>query len=314
MNPNAFSLYFGLLANLHRHSKGAAGYAPHKPVLLLAVLDEIERGAVVNNLIEITPELVATFRAYWTALVPSDTWKQRMVYPFRYLLQDGFWELVRDNDSLTAKELGDPTSINQLTALIDGARLAPDLWELLQDKAALNALRSHLLQTYFNATPADTKARMPANALDYEVEKLIAEAKSKFRIKKAKETADDNGYFVRHSLFPRVIRSLYDQSCAVCGLSAHSDKGGLVEAAHIMPFYVFHNDDPRNGIAFCKNHHWGFDAGWYSITDDYKLVVSQRLQSAMGYIVAGASLHLPASPDLAPAHEALAWHRLNKFL
>ena len=150
MDPNTLSLYLGLFANLHRHSRGGMGYAPHKPVLLLAVLDEVERGAVVNNLIVIIPELAATFRAYWNALVPAATWKQRMVYPFRYLIQDGFWELVRDNQVLTAKELGDPTSINQLAALIDGAHFAPDLWELLQDKTALSALRSQLLQTYFN--------------------------------------------------------------------------------------------------------------------------------------------------------------------
>ena len=81
-----------------------------------------------------------------------------------------------------------------------------------------------------------------------------------------------------------------------------------------MPFYVFHNDDPRNGIAFCKDHHWGFDAGWYTFANDYKLIVSPKLQRAMGYVTAGATLRLPADPNLAPAHEALAWHRLNKFL
>ena len=296
MNLSAFSLYSGLFADLHRHSKGDAGHAPHKPVLLLAVLDEIERGAVADNLIRITPELAATFRAYWDALIPVATWKKRMVYPFRYLLRDGFWELVSNDNVLTAKDLGDPTALSQLTALIDGARLAPDLWELLQDKASLNALRSHLLQTYFNTSPADTRAKMPVNALDYEVERLMAEAQSKFRVRKAKETQDDSGYFVRHSLFPRVVKSLYDEACAVCGLAVHAGKGGLVDAAHIMPFYVFHNDDPRNGIAFCKDHHWGFDAGWYTFANDYKLIVSPKLQRAMGYVTAGAALRLPTDP------------------
>ena len=122
------------------------------------------------------------------------------------------------------------------------------------------------------------------------------------------------GYYVRHSLFPGVVKSLYDESCAVCGLSVRADKGGLVDAAHIMPFHLFHNDDPRNGIAFCKNHHWGFDVGWYAIGDDYKLIVSPQLQNGIGYVTAGALLRLPGLPKLAPAQEALAWHRSHKFL
>lgn len=309
------SKYFGIFANLHRHGKAGAGYAPHKPILLLSVLDEIERGSVRDNLITITPELVATFRSYWRTLVAPGSWQERMVYPFRYLLQDGFWDLVLDGESLTAKQLGDPTSLNQLAAKIDGARLAPDLWELLQDRVAVNALRVHLLKTYFDTSPEVVKPQLPTDALEYEAHRLIENAQSKFRTRKVRETNDDSGYFVRHALFPRVIRSLYSDRCAVCGLAVRSDKGDLiVDANHIMPFHLFHNDDPRNGLALCKNHHWGFDAGWFTISNDYKVKLSPRLQNSSGFLTADVSIYLPTSPQLAPAHDALAWHLANVFL
>ncbi len=311
----ALEKYLGRFADLHRNARAGMGYAPHKPVLLLAVLDEVERGGIQDNLVVINPELVASFRAYWRALVPSDTWQERMVYPFRYLLQDGFWELVLNGEPLTSKELGDPTSINQLKAKIDGARFTPDLWQILQDRVAVNALRTLLLRTYFDATRQDVQARMPADVLEYESAKLIENAQSKFRVRKVRETQDDSGYFVRHALFPRVIKSLYNERCAVCGLAARSSAGALiVDAVHIMPFYLFHNDDPRNGLALCKNHHWAFDAGWFAISEGYKVVASRHLENDSGFLTVGTPLYLPSSPKLAPALDALKWHNANIFL
>jgi putative restriction endonuclease len=311
---NSLSKYIGIFGNLHRSHNAKKGYAPHKPVLLLAVLDEFDRGHVKDNLVEITPELVASFRAYWRALVPANTWVERIVYPFRYLIQDGFWELVRNGVSQSTQALGDPTSLNQLAAMIDGAHLAPDLWQLLQDRTAINALRTFLLKEYFSVGAADIQPQLPANPIDYEVEKLKAEAQSKFRMRKVSESTDETGYYVRHALFPKVVRTLYHDACAVCHLGVHADDGsGIVDAAHIMPFGIFHNDDPRNGIAFCKNHHWGFDEGWFAVSDEYKIIVSSRLRNALTYITADVPLVLPSQTEYAPALDALAWHRANVY-
>src|ERR1051326_7352188 len=123
---NALPKYISLFGNLHRNFVAKKGYAPHKPILLLAVLDEIERGNIELNLIQITPELVASFRAYWRTLVPPGTWVERLVYPFRYLVRDGFWELVLNGVPQSVQTLGDPTSLHELAGLIDGAQLASD--------------------------------------------------------------------------------------------------------------------------------------------------------------------------------------------
>ncbi|HLK55172.1 MAG TPA: HNH endonuclease [Chthonomonadaceae bacterium] len=306
--------YIGLFGNLHRNYVAKKGYAPHKPILLLATLDEIERGNVKTNLIKITPELVASFRAYWRALVLPTTWIERLVYPFRYLGRDGFWELLLDGMPQSTQALGDPTSLNQLAGMIDGAQLSPDLWQLLQDRTAIHALRSFLLQKYFRLGDPDVQPQLPANPIDYEIETLKAKAQSRFRIRRVSENKDETGYYIRHALFPKVVKSLYSEACAVCGLHVClEDLSGLVDAAHIMPFGLFHNDDPRNGIALCKNHHWGFDAGWFALTDDYRLLISSRLQNALPYITTGTPILLPTQTDLAPAAEALAWHRINVY-
>ncbi len=56
------------------------GQAPHKPILLLSVLDLFAQGRITANLIEITPELGELFAAYWSKVMPPNgvaTWRCR---------------------------------------------------------------------------------------------------------------------------------------------------------------------------------------------------------------------------------------------
>jgi putative restriction endonuclease len=226
---------------------------------------------------------------------------------------DLFWTLTKSGIPVLPKVLGNSPTIKQMTIEVDGAVLADDLWQLLRDRTALHALRAHLLQHHFGRKSSDVQAQMPVNPIDYEVDKLKAEAQSRFRILKVSEPSDSAGYYVRHALFPRVIKEIYHDACAVCALSTRMEGGSrLIDAAHIKPFAVFHNDDPRNGIALCKNHHWGFDAGWFSFSDAYRILVSPKLRDSQLYVTAGDPLRLPDNPQHHPAPDALVWHR-QKF-
>ena len=53
--------------------------------------------------------------------------------------------------------------------------------------------------------------------------------------------------------------------------------------------------------------------GWFSTTDDYKILTSPRLQNALTYLTAGVPLLLPTQTEYAPAPDALAWHRKNVY-
>ncbi|MFB6201903.1 MAG: HNH endonuclease [Halorhabdus sp.] len=81
----------------------------------------------------------------------------------------------------------------------------------------------------------------------------------------------------RDSTFTEDVRTAYDERCAVCGVrrvTPGQDPNSEVEAAHIYPKREGGVDDVRNGIALCKLHHWAFDNGWFSITDDYEIIVA----------------------------------------
>jgi putative restriction endonuclease len=93
-----------------------------------------------------------------------------------------------------------------------------------------------------------------------------------------------------------------------------------VDAAHIHPFASSRNNDPRNGLALCKNAHWLFDRGLWTIGDDYRVQVARGHffeQSPDGRALGayeGQRLRLPAVEATWPAVAHLAWHRRHRFL
>ena len=68
----------------------AHGVAPHKPLLLLAVIELIERRQIRENKIPLFPDLAAAFMRYWSKVTNR---KPNIALPFFHLKSDGFWHL-----------------------------------------------------------------------------------------------------------------------------------------------------------------------------------------------------------------------------
>jgi putative restriction endonuclease len=82
------------------------------------------------------------------------------------------------------------------------------------------------------------------------------------------ELKDQERTFVRNSAFRSVITSLYEHRCVFCKLKIVSrDSQNIGDGAQIKPFAEFRDDRFDNGLALCKNYHWAFDRGWFSIND-----------------------------------------------
>ena len=101
----------------------------------------------------------------------------------------------------------------------------------------------------------------------------------------------------RDAAFATVVKDAYDNTCAVCGSQRRSPDGiPEVEAAHIYPKREGGSDDPRNGLALCRLHHWAFDSGWFGLSDDYRIIVREA-PSRTGYeefqALEGAELQVP---------------------
>jgi len=118
---------------------------------------------------------------------------------------------------------------------------------------------------------------------------------------------------VRDHAFTKLVRDTYNNTCAVCGSQRESPDGNPeIEAAHIYPHSEGGSDDIRNGIALCKLHHWAFDSGWLSFTDDHEIMVAE-VPNRNGYHelkqLEGRSLRLPDNEDAHPHSMFLEQHR-----
>ena len=65
----SFEKYLKKFTSLRRDNKN--GGAPHKPILLLSVIEVFENNLFNTNQVFIIPELVANFKRIWTQLVDT---------------------------------------------------------------------------------------------------------------------------------------------------------------------------------------------------------------------------------------------------
>jgi putative restriction endonuclease len=67
--------------------------APHKPILLISIIQSIEVGEILKNKIFITADLVARFKDNWHRLVRDEGFTENFSLPFYHLHSEGFWFL-----------------------------------------------------------------------------------------------------------------------------------------------------------------------------------------------------------------------------
>jgi putative restriction endonuclease len=133
----------------------------------------------------------------------------------------------------------------------------------------------------------------------------------------APEEAKKQGREVRFRLN---IVAAYNYTCALTGYRLTTiSSGSIVDAAHIHQFSDSRNNDPKNGLALCKNAHWLFDNGLWTISDDYTVLVAlgrfsedSPNQTPLS-VFQGRKLLLPTDRALWPNPIHLAWHRKHKF-
>ena len=112
---------------------------------------------------------------------------------------------------------------------------------------------------------------------------------------------------------------IYEFTCAVCQLHIMTlDSVSVTEAAHIIPFSVSGNDDVRNGISLCQLHHWAFDRGLISLSNDYTVIVSELMVERgpdqwLLKTMKGNEILLPRKHEEYPAQEAMEYHREEVF-
>lgn len=288
-----------VLANLNISK--SSGNAPYKPLLLLIVLELIEKGALTSDRLDLTPELVYRFLTFWEVVAHRRTQRPDVRMPFHHLKGDKIWEPFTEDDR--------PSPHRSITRYV---KFDPRFLEFAVNPNLRMKGRRILISNPEYFEPDEQVALYALSGMRVPKTQDVAKELSQLTPKQARKKG-------REARFRLDIVAAYHYTCALTGYRVTTINGSaIVDAAHIHQFSDSRNDNPRNGLALCKNAHWLFDNGLWSLDDNYRVIVAAEhfsednpdQKSLSEYV--GLRVRLPEQESLWPDQKHLRWHR-NKW-
>lgn len=259
--------------------------APHKPLLMLYALAQLQHGnneIVFKDSVEALDELLATF---------GPPRKSSITYPFIRLANDGIWQLQAKTTLYTKGDysksaLIKENAIGQFTAELRNALNDPNLFGLAVTYLLDNNFPETLHQDILDSLGLNIEPVNSTNSL------------------KKKQRDPD---------FRNRIIEAYESKCAVCGYQVR--KGNQLvglEAAHIKWHQAGGPDTENNGVALCSMHHKLYDYGLLTIDTELMVKVSTKANGAFGLKewllnYHGRRINLPHSTSIYPEPQFLIW-------
>lgn len=269
--------------------------APHKPLLLLVLAELAEQGKLKSKFLPLTGELVFRFLAYWTVVAERRPQRPDIHLPFYHMRSDGCWTPLNADHQPTLERR------RTVAANLDETFLA-----CLNDSGFRREMRRLLIAKYFTDY-AERTALYQLVGMPVPPDAIVREDARLY------EAARERG---REARFRLTVVPAYNYTCALTGYRLVTvDSGSIVEAAHIHQFADSRNNHPRNGIALCKNAHWMFDEGLWSLDDDYRVIIDPTRfdESGVNELLLSPKTNeqviLPADRNYWPDKAHLAWHR-----
>ncbi|OJV53117.1 MAG: hypothetical protein BGO31_05020 [Bacteroidetes bacterium 43-16] len=315
---NPFQPYINAFCHLKR---GVTRYgpAPHKPVLLLTLIELIDRGIVLKNRFEVNVDLVGLFQENWRLLVPT-AHQPDFTQPFYYLQSEkvsgqSFWTLYPH----PGLQINAPIkSVQALSHTVAFGAFRDELFLHLAEVENRTIARAAILSTYFEKEQAGYYQHKQINDGFYQEVQSLVLNDPQVRYKHLSFVTEED-VFVRSGLFKRYIPRLYKDTCAMTGMRMRTTfRYNFIDACHIIPFAVTHDDKVSNGIALCPNLHRAFDRGLVSIDEHYRVLVSSHINEDKAHPYSlnnlqGRPIFLPTESQYQPAQENLEWHRKEVF-
>lgn len=268
--------------------------APHKPLLMLLALGEIQRGNtgfIPYSTIE--PKLKELLQDFGPPRKTIYT-----TFPFIRLANDDLWQLNKPELLNTKQDYSNKYLLNHG---LQGKFPDELTQELKQKPEILRQVAETILEQNFPET-------LHQDILDAIGLDIITNPSASLR-KAARR---------RDPLFRESILKAYEYRCAVCGFGVRlRNKLLALEAAHIMWHQAGGPDVEVNGLALCSTHHKLFDLGAFTIDSALQMLVSDEVNGlgAEEWLIQhhGKPLLPPQKKQFYPKLEFLQWHVKEVF-
>jgi putative restriction endonuclease len=279
-----------------RIDRACGNPAPHKPLLLLVILEMVEKGEITSRDLSLSPDLAFRFSVFWSVVARRRKQPPEVRLPFHHLESSGIWQ------PLTAD--GHPSPDKKMTAMV---RFDEQFFECLADFK----FRDRALRILIETEPYFQPQERVALYSMLQIRPVAPEIRENQELYKASVQAGRDGRFRIE-----VVVVAYKHTCALTGYRMTTlAMESIVDAAHIHHFHNSRNNDPRNGMALSKNAHWQFDRGLWSVNDDHRVLVNRekfREEGISGQRLTdfeGRKISLPDDPQYWPEQAFLEWHR-----
>ena len=267
--------------------------APHKPLLLLLALANVQRGGPrLQPFVSIEEPLRRLLEEYG-----PPRRRQQPSYPFWRLQTDGLWEVVGPDELQGVGPSGDPP-LPLLRDPTTRGGLTSEADEVLRDDPTLLARAAQtLLDEHF--PPTLHEDLLTAVGLDTRSLR-----------------SDRPG---RDPQFRLEVLRAYEYACAMCGYDGQLETVSVgVEAAHVRWWAERGPDTLDNALALCSLHHRALDRGVLSIDDDHRIMVSRLFRGGARARALIVELHdrplgRPQPGVAMPASDHIGWHQREVF-
>jgi putative restriction endonuclease len=274
----------------------ASGVAPHKPLLLLVVCDLAEEGKLDGALLHRDGDLAFRFSSFWRIVADRRRTRPDVRLPFFHLRTEKVWVPLEAD--------GRPAEDRKRAVL---AQLDVTFVVCLNNEEFRTLARRTLIAKYFE--PHERAELYSLVGLEVPAEDIVAADATRF-------LASDTDAARRDTKFSVRVLPAYEYTCALTGYKMITPDGATaLDAAHIHQFKKGGSNHPTNGVALSKTAHWLFDHGFWSITDDYRVLVTGQPFDERGDAAhllkprAGSPIIRPANHLYWPDRDSLKWHR-----
>ena len=312
-----YSRLFGTLKRAYQN-----GGAPHKPILLLAILKSVESKVITSNRIYITPELIMNFRELWSKLVMTKH-QMNFALPFFHMQSEPFWRIItKPGAFIPLTSSHSIKSLGSLNESIQYAEIDKELWDLMMNGQTNLTLTKLLLSTYFSELSNVTLEYQELHEIEHQImnddqytyKARIVDIENNYNNEQGQELL-----YIRCGIFKREIPKIYNYTCAISKMQITTTANAqFVDACHIVPFAISKNDTITNGISLCPNLHRAFDRGLITIDSNYRVKVSPNFtEKDSPYSLKqfeGQEIILPTITSQYPLLENLDWHSKEKWV
>jgi len=277
------------IANINIWRKGGER-APHKPLLLLYVLANYQRGHA--RMFDYGSEVREQLHSLLERFGPQRA-QYRPDMPFWRLKGDGFWELENDEHCSTTGSKQPPAG-ELVKHSVAGGFDEEHYSRLTKNKKLIGTLAQQILEAHF---PESIQEEI-ADEMGFDIQQIRK---------------------VRDPLFRQQVLRAYNYECAICGFNMRHDNASVgLEAAHIKWKQHGGPCEIPNGLALCAIHHKAFDKGSIGLDENMQVLVSEAVNGSgivgqLFWDFAGKQIALPMVKGNYPREGFVEWHRREVF-